>query len=313
MTASIRDLKLFVAAYEERSFTAAAIREGATQSGVSQHIRKLEGLLNVKLFIRNKTGISTTPAADAYYFRCIEVLRVHGLAHASLGDYAHGLNGEVCIGMMPSMTRCVLAPALASFIEQHPNVAVRVVEGYSGTLTKLVKEGELEFAIVPAFAETIGLKSRLLMRTPELLVSRKEPRTKSSGKVKLSDLDPLKLVVPGKGNTRRRLLDAYFASNGVRVERMLELDAMLGTLAFVSQTDWAAVLPAVMMSNADDGRMFNIRVIEDPPLSLDLILIEAARRPMTRPCEVLLSFIKTETERLNKSWTGKSGGLQVRK
>jgi hypothetical protein len=32
----------FVAAYEERSFTAAAVREDATQLGVSQHIRKLK-------------------------------------------------------------------------------------------------------------------------------------------------------------------------------------------------------------------------------------------------------------------------------
>ncbi len=39
---SFRDIRLFVAAFEERSFTAAARREGATQSGVSQHIRKLE-------------------------------------------------------------------------------------------------------------------------------------------------------------------------------------------------------------------------------------------------------------------------------
>ena len=45
---SFRDIRLFVAAYEERSFTAAARRENATQSGVSQHIRKLEDGLRVK-------------------------------------------------------------------------------------------------------------------------------------------------------------------------------------------------------------------------------------------------------------------------
>ena len=32
---SLRDISIFVAAYEERSFTAAAERENATQSGVS--------------------------------------------------------------------------------------------------------------------------------------------------------------------------------------------------------------------------------------------------------------------------------------
>ncbi len=42
MSESLRDFHLFVAVYEERSFTAAAAREHATQSGVSQHVRKLE-------------------------------------------------------------------------------------------------------------------------------------------------------------------------------------------------------------------------------------------------------------------------------
>jgi LysR family transcriptional regulator, nitrogen assimilation regulatory protein len=41
MSESLRQIRLFVAAYEEGSFTAAAHRENATQSGVSQHIHQL--------------------------------------------------------------------------------------------------------------------------------------------------------------------------------------------------------------------------------------------------------------------------------
>lgn len=303
ITASIRHIKLFVAAYEERSFTAAAVREAATQSGVSQHIAKLEALLKVKLFSRNAAGLAATPAADAYYSRCVEVLRVHESAHTALGGYTRGLHGEICVGLMPSMTRCVLAPALAQFVEQHPNVAVRVVEGYSGVLTKQVKAGELEFAIVPAYSETVGLRSRLLATTPELLVTRRDLSTKTSRNVRLSELGSLKLVVPGRGNARRILLDAYFASNGVRVDRVMELDAMFGTLGLLSQTDWAAILPAVMMSDPSDHKNFNIRVISDPPLTLDLILIEASRRPISRPAEVFLGLVKEEMDRLNRLWS----------
>lgn len=300
--ASIRDIKLFVAAYEERSFTAAAEREAATQSGVSQHIAKLEALLKVKLFSRNATGLVATPAADAYYSHCVEVLRVHERAHIAIGGYARGLHGEICVGLMPSMTRCVLAPALVRFIKLHPNVTVRVVEGYSGVLTKQVKAGELEFAIVPAYSETVGLRSRLLATTPELLVMRKDSPAKISRKVRLSELESLKLIIPSSGNARRILLDTYFASNAVRVERMMEMDAMFGTLGFISQTDWAAILPAIMMSDPSDHKNFSIRAVSDPILALDLILIEASRRPISRPAEVLLGLIKEEMDRLNRPW-----------
>ena len=57
MSESLRDIRIFVAAYEERSFTAAAIREHATQSGVSQHIRKLEEGFRVKLFSRDRKSV----------------------------------------------------------------------------------------------------------------------------------------------------------------------------------------------------------------------------------------------------------------
>lgn len=302
MSASLRDLTLFVAAYEERSFTSAAVREGATQSGVSQHIAKLEALLRVKLFIRGTAGLIPTPAADAYYNRSVEVLRLHNGAQSALESYVRGLHGEIRIGLMPSMTRCVLAPALAKFIELHPNVSVRVLEGYSGVLTQQVKAAELEFAIVPAFSEAVGLKSRLLTTTPELLVSRKSTKKRMEPYVRLAELGPLNVVVPGKGNSRRRALDMYFLSNSVRIDRMLELDAMLGTLDFILNTEWSAILPAIMMSNPADQRTFDIRVISDPPLSLDLILIEAARRSISTAAEILLGLIKEEMDRLNMFW-----------
>src|SRR5918994_1475906 len=151
MAGTVRDIRLFIAAYEERSFTAAAARENATQSGVSQHIRKLEESFGVKLFSRDKGRVVPTPAGDSYYRSSLEVLRAHERAARAVQSYAPGLQGEIVVGLMPTMTRCVLAPALARFIEAHPNMVVRVVEGYSAVLTQQVQAGELDFAIAPAF------------------------------------------------------------------------------------------------------------------------------------------------------------------
>ena len=77
MSASLTDIRLFVAACEERSFTLAAARENATQSGVSQHIAKLERKLGVTLFTREGGRIMPTAAAEAYYARCLDVLRAY--------------------------------------------------------------------------------------------------------------------------------------------------------------------------------------------------------------------------------------------
>jgi DNA-binding transcriptional LysR family regulator len=303
MPESLRDLHLFVAVYEERSFTAAAAREHATQSGVSQHVRKLEEHLGVRLFSRNKGQVLPTPAGDSFYHRCIEMLRLHEAAKRAVQSYSRGLDSEIVIGLMPTMTRCALAPVLASFMDANPNVCVKVVEGYSASLTQQVRAGELDFAIVPAFACGPGLKSRLFLRTPEVLVSGASSSLVHTAPVRLADLGPLKLVVPGKLNTRRVTVETYCAANSVKIGKLVELDAMLATLDFVARTDWVAVLPGIMMATDTGSPPLKVNPLADPPLALDLILIEPSRRAMTQAAESFLAALEAESKRLNRRWT----------
>src|SRR5438477_882417 len=100
MVGSLMDIRLFVAAYEEGSFTAAARREHATQSGVSQHIQKLEKSFQLSLFKREKGQITPTPAGDQYYRRCLEVLRAHDAATQGMKTFAGGFDGEIAVGLM---------------------------------------------------------------------------------------------------------------------------------------------------------------------------------------------------------------------
>jgi DNA-binding transcriptional LysR family regulator len=301
MSESLRDMRLFVAVYEERSFTAAAARENATQPGVSQHIRKLEDRLGVTLFAR-AGGVLPTPAADAYYRGCIDVLRTHDEAAQTLKRFGGGLAGEIVVGLMPTITRCALAPALARFMELHPNVAVRVVEAYSGILTEQVRAGELAFAIVPPVLGETGLRSRLFLSTPELLVSGRRSRLPHLAPVRLADLGPLSLVVPGAANVRRQRIDAYLAANDVTVARRLELDTMFGTLDFVAGTDWMTILPGAMMVSDIERSDLTINPLADPPLALDLMLVEPSRRALAPAAEAFLDVLGAETRRLDERW-----------
>lgn len=301
MAGSLRDIRLFVATYEERSFTLAAQRENATQSGVSQHVRNLEDAFGVQLFTRDRGRIGPTPAGDAYYRRCIDVIRAHDAASRAAQGFARGLAGQIVVGLMPTMTRCTVAPALARFLDLHPNVDVRIIEGYSGVLTQAVRAGELDFAIVPSFPGHSGLRSRLFLRTPELLVAGPGAARTPGAPVRLATLPPLKLVLPGHGNTRRLTLETHCATVGAEVERVLEMDAMFATLDFVARSEWMTILPAIMMGS-ELGPSYVANPIVDPPLMLDLVLIEPARRPLGRAAEVFLELLDEEARQLSAFW-----------
>jgi LysR family transcriptional regulator, nitrogen assimilation regulatory protein len=310
MAGSLKDIQLFVAVYEERSFTAAALREHATQSGVSQHIRKLEAGLGVQLFSRDKGQVSPSPAGDSYYQRCIDVLRAHANATSAAQSFATGLAGSIVVGLMPTMTRCMLAPVLTAFTDAHPNTVVRIVEGYSAPLTQQVRAGDLDFAIVPAVSELPGLKSRLFLRTPEVLVARAArpftgaPRVlwQHGVPVQLAALGPLQLVLPSLVNTRRGRIETYCRTYGVEIARLIEMDAMLGTLDFVARSDWLTILPGIMMAVDDPANQFLVAPLADPPMTLDLVLIEPSRRPLSVAAGVFLSLLEAEATRLNSRW-----------
>lgn len=304
--ASLTDIRLFVAAYEERSFTRAAGRENATQSGVSQHIAKLERQLGLSLFARDKRRILPTPAADTYYARCLEVLRACEAAGDSLVAMKGQLAGEISIGLMPTMTRSALAPTLARFSAEHPAVGVKVVEAYSGVLTREVRAGIHDLAIVPAFSGAAGLKVRPFLTTPETLVSSRErgpfSKLEHLTPVRLSSLGPLRVVLPGPANTRRQTLSTYFATHGVAIERAMELDAMMGTLDYVAGSDWVTVLPGVMMASDVAGGRFRVNPLAGPRLDLDLVAIEPARRALSPAASAFFEILAAETKRVNEVW-----------
>ena len=302
LSESLKDIRLFVAVYEERSFTAAAEREHSTQSGVSQHIRKLEDRFGTRLFSRDRGTVAPTPAGDSFYRRCVELLRAYQAADDSVRSFAGGLTGEIAVGLMPTMTRCALTPALSRFIENHPNVALRLVEAYSAVLTGLVRGETVDFAIVPGFPGLVGLKSQLFLRTPEVLVSRAGSVLDHLAPVDLKALGPLKLVVPGSQNARRALIETYLASNAIRIERTLELDAMLGTLDFVANSDWVTILPGIMMVSDVDRPLLTINPIVEPVLRLDLVLIEPLRHPLSPAARAFVDILREETGRLNAVW-----------
>jgi LysR family nitrogen assimilation transcriptional regulator len=302
---SLRDIQYFVAVYEERSFTGAALRENATQSGVSQHIRKIEERAGVRLFLRGTSQVTPTPAGDQYYGYCVDLLRVNEAASMAIRAFGRSLDGEVTIGLMPTMTRCVLAPALAHFMDLHPNVTIRIVEGYSAILTQKARAGDLSFGIVPASADTVGLSLRPFVRTPEVLVSAAS-RPGHGEPVRLSDLGSLKIVTPDARNARHQTLRTYFAAQGVTIAALLELDTMFATLDLITRTDWVAVLPGIMMAGDSTGGAFSISPLASPSLWLDLVVMQAPWRSTAPAADAFLAVLDAEAQKANAVWASRA-------
>jgi|SRR5262245_914109 len=299
---ALRQIRAVIAVCEEGSFTRAAAREHATQSGISQHVAAVERTLGVKLFERSTAGVVPTPAGLRYYRRCVEAVGMLEKADEEARALAGAVTGDLRIGLMPTFTRAMLAPTLDYFVPRYPDVRLHIFEGYSGLLTEMVRADELDFAIVPAFEGQVGLKSRLIMRDREMVISGRKRGLKSLAPVRLAEIAPLKIVMPGPHNIRRRNLETYFQTHGVEIAATLEMDAMIGTLEFVARSDWVAVLPSLISVNDIAKGDLVVNPIADPPLHIECIVIQPTRRTLTTQARLFLERFEAEAARIHEIW-----------
>lgn len=304
----LRQVRAVIAVCEEGSFTRAAERENATQSGISQHVAAVERKLGVRLFERASGRVVPTPAGLRYYRSCVGAVGALEKAVEQARAVAGQVSGELRIGLMPTFTRAVLAPVLDDFVPRCPEVRLHIVEGYSGLLTKMVLDGELDFAVVPAFEGTIGLKSRLLVRDREMLLSGPRAGFKPLAPVRLADCKPLKIVVPGPDNIRRRNLETYFQTHGVEIETKLEMDAMIATLEFVARSDWVTILPSVISVNDILRDELIVNPLVAPELHAEFVVIAPTRGTMSTQAHIFLQRFEQEVAHIHAVWQAAISG-----
>ena len=121
---SMTGLRAFEAAARHRSFTRAAIELNLTQSAVSHQIRKLEDLLEIKLFDRIGNEIQVTEAGS-------EIYTVARAAIAELRmamDRATRQNNDdvLTIGTLGTFGMKCLIPHLKSFTHANTDIQVRL-------------------------------------------------------------------------------------------------------------------------------------------------------------------------------------------
>jgi DNA-binding transcriptional LysR family regulator len=276
-------------------------------------VAAVERALKVKLFERTPGGVTPTPAGLRYYKRCVEA--VGTLAHAAeeARSFAGQVTGELRIGLMPTFTRAVLAPVLDDFVPRCPEVRLHIVEGYSALLTEMVLEDALDFAVVPAFEGTIGLKSRMLVRDREMLISGPRAGFTPLAPLRLAECRPLKIVVPSPDNIRRRNLETYFQAHGVETAAILEMDAMIATLEFVARSDWVTILPSVISVN-DIGRgELIVNPIAEPELHAEFVVIQPTRRTLSTQARMFLQRFEAEVAHIHDVWDAAIASTQKRR
>lgn len=153
-------LEYFLEAARQRSFTRAAQSLHLAQAALSEQMRKLEAELGTPLFNRGRRETTLTAAGEILQRHAVLLQHQAAAAHREIRDLVELRAGRLLIGCIPSVSACVLPPAIASMRRDHPRIELALLEGTSEQVAGWVESGRTELGIVqlpaPAgsFAET---------------------------------------------------------------------------------------------------------------------------------------------------------------
>lgn len=292
---SLRSLKAFVAVYEEQSFSKAAERVNATQSGMSTQVKNLEYRLGKELLQRDRNSLKLTDAGKIVYENGLQILQKISATEQLVEELSDEYFGDLNIGLIPTLTRTVFTNVIDDFKKLMPNVNVILTEEYSGSLLSRVNSGVLDFAVVPSSDLPQGLSSTYIESDREFLVS--APETISSYShlepIPFSKLQNAKIIVPTEANVRRKRINSLLSAHNINPAELLEMDGMLGTIELIAVSDWVTILPSAICFPDMTGKTRQLNPIVQPLITTDYILVQKADRVLKGPAAEFKSLIIT--------------------
>lgn len=148
MMPSPADLTYFIEVASTLNLSRAAERLGISQPSLSLAVQRLEQSVGVPLLLRSKKGVTLTQAGKQLLVRARNLLQqweaVKGAALAS----THEIQGAYTLGSHVSVALYSLPGFMATLLEQHPALEIKLTHDLSRKITERVIQMEIDIGIV---------------------------------------------------------------------------------------------------------------------------------------------------------------------
>ena len=261
---SLDQVRTFIAAVDEGSFSAAARKLGRVQSAVSELVRGLEYQLGVELFDRTGRYPQLTPAGRILLTGARDVVtKVDSLKSQAKG-MASGLEPELSVVIDVFFPISVIAEAAREFREQFPSVPLRLfVEALGGTVQPILDRrahvgivGSLP--VMPAGISTEPLGTVAY----EVVAAANHPLAAFNAPIPRSELSKhVQLVLTDRTDLSQGREFGVISPNTWRLADLFAKQTFL-----INGLGWGGMPAHVVKADIDEGRLVSL-LIEDIPAS----------------------------------------------
>lgn len=290
----LRQLRTFREIAEAGSLSRAADRLRIAQPALSRQIRLLEAEAGMPLFTRHGRGMDLTEAGRELLARVAGPMRQLERAVAELRALSGTVAGQVALGMMPTVAAVLAGPLSRRVAERHPEVSLRVVEGYTGHLIEWVQRGATDATLLYGPATDFHLAARELFVEGLVLAGPPGSGLSPDVPVTLAAAARRPLVLPSRPHGLRAIVEAAAARARVTITVGHEADSFLVLKDLVECGLGFAILPRSSIRREEqEGRMVIAPLIR-PAIRRQVVLALPPDRSPGRATQAVLALLREE-------------------
>lgn len=293
---NLNQFKVFMAVYETRSMTAAANLLHLTQSGVSQHIKSLEGDLGLRLFSRVGRKLIPTEIAGQIYPDIENVFAIVSERLARVTGKQLEPEGVVRIGLPIEFGVNVMVPKLAALGQKHKKLSFEITLDYASVISQALLRSELDFAYVdespldrriafkPVFSEDL-----LLCASREYVAAHPPPKkAKALSQSYFEALDYIEYK--GAEPILRRWMAHHLKRRNLKLNVRAHIMDVQGVAKFIACGLGAGVLSDHVVEKLKrDGVELHVFEGKGCPLRNEIRLIRLKGHELSRPARLALN------------------------
>ena len=303
----IEQIKAFLTIVKTKNFQQAARECSITQSTISRQIQGLETELGTSLLHRNNQ-IKLTVAGELFLPRARKIYQEWNTARSEILELISGKQQELCVAVIGSICSTYLPPVLTNFVNNYPDVKLRVTSLGSDRALKVLRDGLVDVAIVMAnslFKPSSEIVVDFLYQESIVVLLSPHHPLANYTYIPTTKLIEYPQLIFKDGYAMQNLVREQFDRWGAELNAVLELNSIDAFHSAIAQSNtWLALLPQSATLNIERNPNLIVRYIASPAPVRRIALVTTQDRlklpPIQHFRQLVLELIKPEIDLVAK-------------